>query len=136
MNLPGEVVNFYGTLLLVEALKSGHQVYCSIYDWSIDVPQIQHLIDLNALIHTRHRHLSTSLVNRISNKVANKVFPNRQIKSTFQSLFDEQPDLICINQGASYDVAMFNPDLCDLLLTQSIPYIIICQCNFATCFFG
>lgn len=123
---------FLWHLAAVEALKAGHQIHYSIYDWSSDVPQIQQLIDLDVRIHTRPRLPSTSLVSRIFNKAANKVFPNR-LKSTFQPIFDEQPDLICINQGASYDIA-YHSDLCELLLTQSIPYVIVCQCNFATFF--
>ncbi len=49
-----------------------------------------------------------------------------RLRSPFRGLFQQVPDVICLNQGGSYDAANLN-DLVDLLDTYSIPYIVVCQ---------
>lgn len=116
------------TMAASEAITQEHQVYCSTYDWSLTVPQIQQLTHKNAQVFARPRFPSQSIHTKITKKIRKLVLPNSQLKSHFQAIFDQSPDVICISQGASYDIA-FIPDLCDLLLKHSIPYIFVCQFN-------
>ncbi len=46
--------------------------------------------------------------------------------SPFRHLFQLSPDVVCLNQGGSYDVANLS-DLIELLDVFSTPYVVICQ---------
>lgn len=55
-----------------------------------------------------------------------------RLRSPFRYLFQQTPDVICLNQGGSYDVANLN-DLIELLDIFPVPYIVVCQGG-AECF--
>jgi glycosyltransferase involved in cell wall biosynthesis len=54
--------------------------------------------------------------------------PNWPWPQPFQPLFDFRPDVICVNQGATYDV-VWHPQLAHFLLNLSVPYVMICHGN-------
>jgi L-malate glycosyltransferase len=126
--LPWGGSEFLWSMAALKAINEGHQVDCSVYDWSLMTPQIQELVKQNAKVSTRPRFSAKSIQGRIINKVRKTILPSEQAKSPFQPIFDRCPDVICVNQGASYDIG-FNLDLYDLLLKYSTPYIIICHFN-------
>jgi L-malate glycosyltransferase len=107
-----------------EALLEEHEVFISIYDWTIDHPIVKRLSNLGAHILPRVRFTKPqSIMKRVTNRLV-KV----QSTSPYQAVFDHQPDVICISQGNTYDVA-YIPDLQELLYSRHIPYIIVCQFN-------
>ncbi len=113
-----------------QALQDGHEVYISIYDWSIDHPIIQHLITLgvNILYRTRNPN-PPSIIARAIRKVVNRAPSRRNTSSSpYQDIFDTKPDVICISQGSTCDIGYF-PDLALLAISSNIPYIAICHHN-------
>jgi L-malate glycosyltransferase len=104
-----------------KALENGHDVYLSIYDWSVSHPVIQDLIALGAHILPRKRHpRSWFFLRRAVRKLVRR--------SPYQDIFDIHPDIICVNQGSTCDIAYF-PDLINLATSSNIPYMTICQHN-------
>jgi L-malate glycosyltransferase len=111
-----------------QGLAEGHEVFLSIYDWSVSHPLIVQLQKQSA--HLLPRPRSLSLFYRGIKKLTQvKTFLKPfSPKSFYKPAFDCKPDVICISQGSSYD-AIYYPDLLNLLRSSSIPYIVICQFN-------
>jgi L-malate glycosyltransferase len=121
---------FLWTMTAAEAIAQGHQVDCSTYDWALTVPQIQQLGIQGAHLYPRPRSPSRSIYTRLKNKIRRLGLPIAQPVSDFQAIFDRKPDVICISQGASYDIGFdFAENLYDSLQKYSIPYIFVCQFN-------
>jgi L-malate glycosyltransferase len=112
-----------------KALQDGHEVYISIYDWSISHPVIQHLKTSGAKVLSRTRHLQSSIITRTIRKVTKHTPLEKSInRSPYQDVFDAKPDVICISQGSTCDISCF-PDLASLAISSNIPYITVCQHN-------
>jgi L-malate glycosyltransferase len=113
-----------------KALQDGHEVYISIYDWSISHPVIQHLKTLGVKVLSRTRYpQSSSIMVRAVRKVAKHTYLTRSInRSPYQDIFDLKPDVICVSQGSTCDISCF-PDLASLAISSNIPYITVCQHN-------
>jgi len=112
-----------------QALIEGHEVFISIYDWSVSHSIVKRLQDLGAYILPRPRVIEPpSLMKRIINRLLKLVKKQISKPSPYQAVFDCKPDIICISQGGSYDVA-YIPDLCQLICSTNIPFHIICQFN-------
>jgi L-malate glycosyltransferase len=112
------------------ALHDGHEVYLSIYDWSISHPIVQNLEKLGAKILSRIRHSQLpSLASRAVRKIVKYTQPEKSAgRSPYQDVFDLEPDVICISQGSTCDIRYF-PELVTLATVSKIPYIIICHHN-------
>jgi L-malate glycosyltransferase len=112
-----------------KALQDGHEVYISIYDWSIGHPMIQRLIGLGVKILSRTRHPQPpSIITRAIRKVSKHTPSEKSSRSPYQDVFDVKPDVICISQGSTCDIGYF-PDLVSLAISSNIPYIAVCQHN-------
>jgi glycosyltransferase involved in cell wall biosynthesis len=114
-----------------QALLEGHEVFLSIYDWSVNHPLIVQLQKQGAHLLPRPRLLKPpSFHFRVVKKFKQAIpFINSSSPQSFyHPAFDCQPDVICISQGSSYD-SISCPDLLHSLNSSSIPYSIICQCN-------
>lgn len=114
-----------------EAITQGHEVFISLFDWSIKHPLVQKLYDKGAKLFPRPRFPSPpSLVSRARRKFGQKIpFVKPSFYRSFYSpIFDCQPDFICISQGSSYDI-LHIPDLIDYIGSNSIPYILLCHFN-------
>jgi L-malate glycosyltransferase len=112
-----------------KALQDGHEVYVSIYDWSIDHHIIQHLMTLGTKILSRTRHPQPqSIITRAIRKVSKYTPSGRSSRSPYQDVFNVKPDVICISQGSTCDIGYF-PDLVLLAISSNIPYIAVCQHN-------
>jgi L-malate glycosyltransferase len=112
-----------------QALIEGHQVFISVYDWSVSHPIVKKLQDLGAYILPRPRAIKSSLLTRAINRLAQPL--KKQLIpqiSPYQIIFDQNPDVVCISQGGSYDLA-YIPDLYQLICSKNIPFHIICQFN-------
>jgi glycosyltransferase involved in cell wall biosynthesis len=64
-------------------------------------------------------------LNRLSQPLKKQLIPPI---SSYQNIFDRNPDVICISQGGSYDLAHI-PDLCEFIESKNVPFHIICQFN-------
>jgi L-malate glycosyltransferase len=112
-----------------KALQDNHEVYVSIYDWSIDHSIIQHLMTLGAKILPRTRHPQPpSITTRAIRKISKYTPLGRRSRSPYQDVFDVKPDVICISQGSTCDIGYF-PELASLAISSNIPYIAVCQHN-------
>src|ERR1051325_4758408 len=49
-----------------------------------------------------------------------------KILSSFREIFRENPDVICISEGSTYE-ALYRSGLLNLLYDSAIPYVIVCQ---------
>lgn len=112
-----------------QALIEGHEVFISISDWSLHHPLVTQLQKQGAYIFPRPS-LVKALHSRVLRKISRSIpfIQTLSPKSLYQLAFDWKPDVICISQTSSYDIA-YTPDLFHLLTSRSIPYIVICQFN-------
>lgn len=102
------------------ALEAGHEVLVSTYRWSIRPRSIEDLerggahSDLRPL-HRWYRR--SSLFTRL--------------KRTFQPLKSFKPDVICVSQGGTYDIARSGSAavLRSTLRRLNTPYMILCHCE-------
>ncbi|MEH2146750.1 glycosyltransferase [Nostoc sp.] len=113
-----------------KALNEGHEVFISICDWSISHTTVKKLKDLGACLLPRPRFFKPLyFLKTVINCVAKP--STKQLLSqllNYPTVFTCKPDVICISQGGSYDVAHIL-GLRQLLRYSGIPYSIICQFN-------
>lgn len=95
-----------------QALLDGDEVYVSIFDWSMEHPEIIELEKLGAKILPRPRFEQSSF---LSNSYLN-------------SFFECKADALLISQGSSYDILAY-ADLANRLRTCGTPYFVVCQFN-------
>jgi glycosyltransferase involved in cell wall biosynthesis len=121
---------FLWSLAAEQALLQGYEVLISIYDWSVDHPRMVQLQQQGAKLLLRPSSAQLSLPLRVVKKLSQHPFLSKLAdnQSYYQPVFDWQPDVICISQGGTFDVA-FLPDLFSLLKASSIPYILVSQFN-------
>ncbi|BAU11552.1 glycosyl transferase group 1 [Leptolyngbya sp. NIES-3755] len=126
------------SMTAIEALHDRHSVSFSMPDWAEQShPTVNQLVQQGAQFFPRSRQ-PQSLVDRALNKVRQirpiKVleacFPESldAVRSTYRPIFANQPDIICVSQGTSYEAAAI-PELAELLLTTTIPYVLVCHFN-------
>jgi L-malate glycosyltransferase len=116
-----------------KALKDGHEVLISLYDWSVNHPSVKNLQDQGARLFPRPRTQSSSLFSRFLRKSSHFIPSLKKLNSQaiYKPIFDSNPDIICISQGGMCD-GIFSSDLLESLYSSSIPYIVICQLNIDT----
>ncbi|MBM0741372.1 glycosyltransferase family 4 protein [Phormidium sp. CLA17] len=113
-----------------QALKDGHEVLVSLHDWSEKHSIVSDLTRQGAQLFLRPRNSKSSIFFRAFRRASQSIpsFIPIHSKSLYQSLFDLNPDAICISQSNSFDVSG-QPDLLNLLYSSSIPFTLICQLN-------
>ena len=118
------------TAAAAQALTEGHEVAISLCDWSVSHPLVTQLEQQGAKLFPRPRFPKPSLSSRIIRKLLQRLPAAQKIasQSFYKSIFDFNPDVICINQGNTYG-AVGIPDLIQLLNTSSIPYSVVCHFN-------
>jgi L-malate glycosyltransferase len=115
-----------------QALLEGHQVVISVNASSMACSEVIKLKNLGAELFPRYIPKDT-VARKIARKIAKKLttrIPALQAihKSPYQPVFEASPDIICINQGNSYQVFGI-PELVQLLQEYAVPYIPICHFN-------
>lgn len=108
-----------------EALQAGHEVAVSIYGWPKRAAKIGQLQakGLRVLLRPVHDKTLAKLRRRLSGMI--QPFPSVERRlSTFKQVFDFKPDVICINEGGTYE-CLYLPDLLPSLYRCSIPYVVI-----------
>ena len=121
---------FLWSMAAEQALLQGHEVLIAIHDWSVNHPRIVQLQQKGAKLLLRPNSPQLSLPLKIVKKLSQHSLLSKLVKtkSYYQPVFDWKPDVICISQGGTFDVA-FLPDLFSLLKSSSIPYVLVSQFN-------
>lgn len=103
------------------ALYRGDQIVLSRYRWSIVPPKVAALQKQGVQVLYRPQPGPNWWRQGVHNRAGSLVSP-------FRAVFALKPDVICVSQGATYDV-MILQDLYRLLVTSRIPYVIVSQSN-------
>lgn len=113
-----------------KALSQGHEVFISLYDWSVNHPIVTRLNNQGAYLLPRSKFpKSGSHLRRLTKKLLRYIpFLSFLQKSDFKFIQDYSLDVILISQGSSYDLVFF-PELIQILNSQSTPYLILNQYN-------
>jgi glycosyltransferase involved in cell wall biosynthesis len=106
-----------------EALKARHAVTASVYGWPSLPPRLQCLEAEGARIARRPRPQRRGRCQRILQRIIG------ERSAVFLPVFRFAPDVVFINQGATYDVPDDLPSLAQALYTAAIPYVVICHGN-------
>lgn len=99
------------------ALDEGHDVTASVYRWHLVPPRITALRQKGAHVLRRPRTYPYKMGRVV-----------RRIAPPFQNLLASRPDIICINQGATYDSVQM-PYMLDAIYRSNIPYVVVCHLN-------
>jgi glycosyltransferase involved in cell wall biosynthesis len=114
------------------ALDAGHDVAVSVLRWPTLHARLQGLRQKGAQVMTRQRPRLPSVDRLVSRALGRDVRVPRpplvQRVSAFGWLRDYRPDVICVNQGVTYDAVHF-PALMAYLKTSGVPYVLVCQAN-------
>ncbi|MHA7943007.1 glycosyltransferase [Formosa sp. 3Alg 14/1] len=115
--------------MAVEAAEAKHEVLVSYKLWPELPEKLQVLKDSHDIeILTRNnRTIYPSLLKRSLNKLINKSEKYKRIND-FEKIINRKPDILFINEGAFTSILHF-PDLYNLLLQNSIPYVILSHQN-------
>lgn len=102
------------------ACREGHEVLVSTFDWPHTPSEIAELAQLGARIHQRplsRWYRRSALLTRIDR--------------SFDALETFEPDVICVNQGGTYDIARsgHNAVLRATLSRMQVPYVLLCHCE-------
>lgn len=119
-----------------QALSEGHEVFISLYQWSASHPLIENLRKKGARIFPSplpNEGVLLRVVKRITNKINNHRTQYSKLnflfqKNPYKEIFDCEPDVICVSQGACFDIYGI-PQLQGLLRAKKLPFLVICQQN-------
>jgi glycosyltransferase involved in cell wall biosynthesis len=103
-------------------LDDGHELVVSVFKWEPLAPKIARLKERGAYLHLRERVSVNSISDRIKRKL------NLYQDHSFRDFFLQKPDVILVNNGATYDFIKY-PALVSGLQTASIPFYFISQFN-------
>lgn len=109
-----------------EALKAGHKVFVSVYDWGSQTSEvIERLRKEGALIHLREKWRSNESIYRKIRRRLSKKIP--KFSDNWKYLLEFAPDSVLISQGDNFDLALHHKELYYILYTNNIPYSFICH---------
>jgi glycosyltransferase involved in cell wall biosynthesis len=113
-------------LTALVALKQGHQVLVSVYDWGKNTsPHILNLEKAGAQMHYRKKWTAREgLLQKVRRYYAKKY---GRLSDNWGYLLKFKPDKVLINQGADFDMAMHHKELYYILKNEKIPYSLICH---------
>ena len=115
-----------------EAIEAGCQVAFSTRKWPDTPDAVKDLVKRGALWLPWTSRLSDGRakrwLGRLSRRVpiAKRLFPAQP--SSFKPLFDFRPDIVCVNQGGTFDV-LYCEGLLELLYHAQLPYVALCRWN-------
>lgn len=110
-----------------EALREGHAVTLSLYDWSPPAPRVEKLQVAGAqlVLRSRRRYLKIErAVEKLWGERYSRHLP--MATSSFRKVFEAKPDVICINEGTTYSFLGL-PDLTKWLMRLRLPYVVVCH---------
>lgn len=110
------------------ALREGHEILISVFDWSVSHPIIQELEQAGAKLHIRPRWQRIRFLDVIINRLRFELY-NRQLWPTpYVALRRFNPDVVCVSQGGSTDLVY--DGIQRYILESGKPILIISQMNF------
>lgn len=107
--------------MVEEALNEKHDVFVSVYGWPETPRRILSVRQKGARVFTRAFPRYPRIRRLVSAFSA----------SPFARAFSFAPDVICVNQGGTYDAAYLR-DLPRMLLNGPAPYLLLCHLNYDT----
>lgn len=112
------------------AIKAGHSVLISVYPHPIKAEKLTLLENAGAKLFY-NRPFTYNKMSRVARSIEWRVFGRREYtpiksRSPFRHLFQEEPDVICIAQGANFGFFPLH-DLTEFLETTNTPYFVICN---------
>lgn len=110
------------------ALEEGHEVMASVFHWSKHQPAIRQLKGMGMRVTTRRRWPLPEPLQRISNRLAGEIYQRKWWPDPYAAIRRFNPDIICVSQGGSIDVAFDGVQR--LLLESNKPFFLISQMNF------
>jgi glycosyltransferase involved in cell wall biosynthesis len=112
------------TCVAALALKKGHSVTISVYDWGKDTnPVIRNLSESGAEIFLRPRFsIDLPPLKKIRNYIENRL-PG--LKKEWKFLLESKPDHVLINQGGCFDLVQHHLNLFNILQQKKITYSLI-----------
>lgn len=105
------------------ALDAGHTVTASVYRWPDTPFRIAELERMGARVLRRSLPRRRSRSDRLLRRVI------RAARDPYRELLAATPDVVCLSQGATYDVPDDHPSLARALHAAGIPYVPICHFN-------
>jgi len=114
------------------ALERGHKIATVTYEWDPSPEPIAQLAAAGATtwIDPRPRPDRAGLARRLARGVTRRLWPGAAdpLSSVWRTVWNWQPDFVCVNQGSAYDGA-FHPNLVRFLKESEVAYGLICQHN-------
>lgn len=113
-----------------QALDDGHEVFASVFQDFPLADKICALRDKGARIFNNRpndKRLFRSVAGIAERRIFKvEAYSPARLRSPFKKIFEAKPDVICISEGATYDVYTL-PDLMSLLNDSGIPYTTVSQ---------
>lgn len=126
--LPWGGSEFLWTEAAKAAKQNGHDVMASVFSWSKHQPNIQALVNMGIKLHTRRHIRLPGIFQKVLNRIAGELYQRRWIPAPYRGVKKFAPDVICVSQGGSIDVAFDGVQ--QLLTDTDKPFFIISQSNF------
>ena len=110
------------------AIRQGHEVMISVFDWSARHPVIRQLAVAGARLHIRRRWPMHAFAEKILNRAAFELYRRKWWPAPYAAIKRFNPDFICVSQGGSTDLVYDGVQR--LVLESGKPFFIISQMNF------
>jgi glycosyltransferase involved in cell wall biosynthesis len=103
------------------AAERGHEVLASLYDHGVVPPQVKALMDKGVRVVWRRRPTHSRIDARLA-----------PLRLRFRAVAAFRPDVVCVSQGESYDVALHGAceELRAWMAATRVPNVIISQLNY------
>lgn len=114
-----------------EALNESLDVAVSVYRWPSNPPKLLELQQKGAQIFQRYNpglQSKHAIIRNVINKLVSIYQTNPKYTVPFREILNLNPDVVCINQGSTYDLVYWR-GLLSYLYKMSIPYVVLCQAN-------
>jgi glycosyltransferase involved in cell wall biosynthesis len=106
-----------------EALRQGHEVLVSIFDWPEQHPKIAELKTAGASFHYRRRFIP-ALTQRVRKKALNRLLPEGK-KTTYHDYLSRwKPDLIFFNLAGGDELVNSDDDWMVFIRQTDIPFVV------------
>ena len=113
------------------AMKDGHEVYISLYNYNPIPNKIASLINQGAIAFVRKKEFlyqKRTLLKKIWDKATFNP-PKLRIINEYDHFLNANPDIILINQGGTYNLIL-NEQLRELVLSLKKPYFLVSQFHY------
>ncbi len=116
------------------AVEQSHELTVSVLQWPEPHPKIKNLSAKGVKFYFRNnpgmetQKRRSKVVGGLARKVVTVRKRWRKYSKDYADLLEPESDIVCISQGATYDI-LSNRDLADSISDSNIPFVLICQFN-------